>query len=254
MTGSEPAAEDITQEAFVALFRDLSRYDPARASFTTYLYGIVRNLSRERLRRERRFLSLDVLGPGHEASYSADPMGAREDAELAVAGPPRAQPAARPLSRAHRAVRSARPELCRHRGRREHLHFCRALAPASRTADPAAATVARRPARAPAGRPSRKVCNMSSGPFDDPHLDAAWRAFAEQDRRLTPGPALEARTFARLRAAASPVPVLHEARTAAGETIGGPYRRARWLALAASAAAAALLRLAASGTAGGRAA
>jgi RNA polymerase sigma-70 factor (ECF subfamily) len=83
MTGSEPAAEDITQEAFVALFRDLSRYDPARASFTTYLYGIVRNLSRERLRRERRFLSLDVLGPGHEASYSADPMGAREDAELA---------------------------------------------------------------------------------------------------------------------------------------------------------------------------
>lgn len=84
MTGSEPAAEDITQEAFVALFRDLSRYDPNRAAFTTYLYGIVRNLSRERLRRERRFLSLDVLGSRNEAaSYTPDPSGAMADAELA---------------------------------------------------------------------------------------------------------------------------------------------------------------------------
>jgi RNA polymerase sigma-70 factor (ECF subfamily) len=83
MTGSEPAAEDITQEAFVALFRELARYDPDRASFTTYLYGIVRNLSRERLRRERRFLSLEVLGPGSEASYTADPTGPMENAELA---------------------------------------------------------------------------------------------------------------------------------------------------------------------------
>jgi DNA-directed RNA polymerase specialized sigma24 family protein len=57
MTGCPTAAEDITQEVFVALFRDLARYDAGRASFTTYLYGIVRNLSRERLRRERRFLS-----------------------------------------------------------------------------------------------------------------------------------------------------------------------------------------------------
>jgi len=85
MTGSEPAAEDITQEAFVAVFRDLARYDPARASFTTYLYGIVRNLSRERLRRERRFLSLDVLGPRNEAaSYTPDPSGAMVDAEVAA--------------------------------------------------------------------------------------------------------------------------------------------------------------------------
>ncbi len=84
MTGSEPAAEDITQEAFVALFRELSRYDPNRAAFTTYLYGIVRNLSRERLRRERRFLSLDVLGSRIEAaSYTPDPSGAMADAELA---------------------------------------------------------------------------------------------------------------------------------------------------------------------------
>ena len=84
MTGSAAAAEDITQEAFVALFREPGKYDPIRASFTTYLYGIVRNLSRERLRRERRFLSLDVLGPRNAAaSYECDPSGPMEEAELA---------------------------------------------------------------------------------------------------------------------------------------------------------------------------
>jgi RNA polymerase sigma-70 factor, ECF subfamily len=85
MTGSESAAEDITQETFVALFRDLARYDPDRASFTTYLYGIVRNLSRERLRRDRRFLSLDVLSPrSRRTSYVSDPAATIEGAELAT--------------------------------------------------------------------------------------------------------------------------------------------------------------------------
>jgi RNA polymerase sigma-70 factor (ECF subfamily) len=82
MTGSEAAAEDITQETFVSLFRDLRRYDPQRASFTTYLYGIVRNLSRERLRRDRRFLSLDFLSARRAPSESADPAAILEGAEL----------------------------------------------------------------------------------------------------------------------------------------------------------------------------
>lgn len=85
MTPSPTAAEDVTQEVFVALFADLSRYDPARASFTTYLYGIVRNLSRDRLRRERRFLTLDALSPWSDAAaYVDDPADALEDAELAA--------------------------------------------------------------------------------------------------------------------------------------------------------------------------
>jgi len=82
MTGSESAAEDITQETFVAVFRDLARYDPDRASFTTYLYGIVRNLSRERLRRDHRFLSLDLLGPrGERAGQASDPATILESAQ-----------------------------------------------------------------------------------------------------------------------------------------------------------------------------
>lgn len=83
MTGSEAAAEDIAQETFVALFRDLRRYDPDRASFTTYLYGIVRNLSRERIRRDRRFLPLEVLTGARRVSAGADPAKALEGAQLA---------------------------------------------------------------------------------------------------------------------------------------------------------------------------
>jgi RNA polymerase sigma-70 factor, ECF subfamily len=85
MTGCPTAAEDITQEAFVAVFRDLTRYDAGRASFTTYLYGIVRNLSRERLRRERRFLSLDIFRSARERfTYVSDPGDALEGAERAA--------------------------------------------------------------------------------------------------------------------------------------------------------------------------
>lgn len=84
MTGSEAAAEDVAQETFVALFRHPDRYDPARASFTTYLYGIVRNLSRERIRRDRRFLPLDVLTGARHVSDAVDPAAALEDAELAA--------------------------------------------------------------------------------------------------------------------------------------------------------------------------
>lgn len=58
MTGSSSAAEDVTQEAFVAFMLDLDRYEPQRASLSTYLYGVARNLTRRRLRRERRFVGL----------------------------------------------------------------------------------------------------------------------------------------------------------------------------------------------------
>jgi RNA polymerase sigma-70 factor (ECF subfamily) len=57
MTGSREAAEDVTQEVFVVLIRELRRYRPEQASLGTYLYGIARNVSRDRLRRDRRLLS-----------------------------------------------------------------------------------------------------------------------------------------------------------------------------------------------------
>jgi RNA polymerase sigma-70 factor, ECF subfamily len=59
MTGSTGIAEDIVQEVFLSVMRDASRYDPARASLTTYLYGSARHHTRRRLMRDRFFVRLD---------------------------------------------------------------------------------------------------------------------------------------------------------------------------------------------------
>jgi DNA-directed RNA polymerase specialized sigma24 family protein len=59
MTGSTSIAEDIVQEVFLALMRDASRYDPDRASLTTYLYGSARHHTRRRLLRDRVLVRLD---------------------------------------------------------------------------------------------------------------------------------------------------------------------------------------------------
>src|SRR5215510_6716365 len=61
MSGSRAIAEDVTQETFTSLLRDLPRYAPERAALPTYLYGVARNLTRTRLRRERRFVGLDLI-------------------------------------------------------------------------------------------------------------------------------------------------------------------------------------------------
>jgi RNA polymerase sigma-70 factor (ECF subfamily) len=59
MTGSTGIAEDIVQEVFLSVMRDASRYDPARASLTTYLYGSARHHTRRRLMRDRFLVRLD---------------------------------------------------------------------------------------------------------------------------------------------------------------------------------------------------
>jgi len=79
MTESPTLAEDVTQEVFLALMRDLERYEPRRASLATYLYGVARNITRARLRREQRFVNLDDF-----ASERAEPAG-RDDPCAALA-------------------------------------------------------------------------------------------------------------------------------------------------------------------------
>ena len=70
MSGSQTAAEDITQETFLRLSRVAQRYRPRQARFSTYLYGMVRHLTRRRLRRDRVFVAL--------GSRSVDTWSARE--------------------------------------------------------------------------------------------------------------------------------------------------------------------------------
>ena len=59
MSGSQAVAEDITQEVFLTLLRDSSRYDPARGSLSGYLFGIARKLVLRHVERERLDVALD---------------------------------------------------------------------------------------------------------------------------------------------------------------------------------------------------
>jgi RNA polymerase sigma-70 factor (ECF subfamily) len=56
MTGRLDIAEDVTQETFVALAHDLSRFDPLRGTVPGYLYGVARNLILRRVERNRETL------------------------------------------------------------------------------------------------------------------------------------------------------------------------------------------------------
>ena len=53
MTGSVGFAEDVTQEVFMTLIEHGGRFDPARGTLASFLYGIARNLVLRRLEKER---------------------------------------------------------------------------------------------------------------------------------------------------------------------------------------------------------
>jgi RNA polymerase sigma-70 factor (ECF subfamily) len=63
------AAEDITQEVFIAVFNKLSTFDPMRCRFSTWMFTIARNKSINHLRGNRKTLSLD----SQEFVSSSDP-------------------------------------------------------------------------------------------------------------------------------------------------------------------------------------
>jgi len=59
MTSSSAAAEDITQETFMALLRHPERFDPGRGALRAFLLGVARNVALKRWRSEHRFEPLD---------------------------------------------------------------------------------------------------------------------------------------------------------------------------------------------------
>src|SRR5687767_11148165 len=83
MARSPAAAEDITQDVFVALLRSPDRFDPARGTRRAFLLGIARNLVLKHFRAEDRFEPLDDdaaapfdLGPGDVGEMVGRAVGA----------------------------------------------------------------------------------------------------------------------------------------------------------------------------------
>jgi RNA polymerase sigma-70 factor (ECF subfamily) len=83
MVGNRVTAEDITQEAFLSIWRSRLRYDRARGSVRTWVLGIVHNRGIDALRRsnvhDRRRETLDGVEERHEAPERTDVEAARRE-------------------------------------------------------------------------------------------------------------------------------------------------------------------------------
>jgi RNA polymerase sigma-70 factor (ECF subfamily) len=71
-TGSATDAEDLTQDVFLKLYRNLASFDVERGSFQTWITTLARNLLVDHFRRTRLERATDSL----DASFSSDDGGA----------------------------------------------------------------------------------------------------------------------------------------------------------------------------------
>ncbi len=81
-TGSQSDAEDLTQEAFLKMYRNLGSFDAERGSFTTWLTTLTRNLLVDHYRRSRMERASDSL----DESQDGEEDGPRKVDRLADGG------------------------------------------------------------------------------------------------------------------------------------------------------------------------
>src|ERR671912_2163675 len=101
IAGTRGVAEDVVQEAFLALWRSGARYDRTRGSVRTWVLGIVHNRAIDALRRATVH---DKRRAADETAAERVPSGERTDVEAARRGEAR-------------EVRSALEELPREQSR-----------------------------------------------------------------------------------------------------------------------------------------
>ena len=77
-TRNRTLAEDVTQEAFLRLWRSAGRYQP-QSQFTTWLYRVVVNLCLDAFKKSRR-VSASFLGP--DRTHAGDPSTELEHDEM----------------------------------------------------------------------------------------------------------------------------------------------------------------------------
>jgi RNA polymerase sigma-70 factor, ECF subfamily len=83
MVGDRVAAEDITQEAFLSIWRSKSRYQRERGSVRTWVLGIVHHRTIDALRRDlvhaRRRVDVEGIEEREEAPERTDVEAVRRD-------------------------------------------------------------------------------------------------------------------------------------------------------------------------------
>jgi RNA polymerase sigma-70 factor, ECF subfamily len=83
MVGNRARAEDITQEAFLSIWRSRLRYEPARGSVRTWVLGIVHHRGIDGLRRnsvhDRRRAGMEGVEETFEAAERTDVEAARRE-------------------------------------------------------------------------------------------------------------------------------------------------------------------------------
>jgi RNA polymerase sigma-70 factor, ECF subfamily len=88
MVGNRVAAEDITQEAFLSIWRSRLRYDQSRGSVRTWVLGIVHNRAIDALRRgavhDRRRETMEGVEERHEAAERTEVEVARREEARSV--------------------------------------------------------------------------------------------------------------------------------------------------------------------------
>ncbi len=75
MCGNTSAAEEVTQEVFLTVIREGSRFDASRGSVQSYLYGIARNQVLRMLNRDRHYTALDEGSEASLPSSDGNPLG-----------------------------------------------------------------------------------------------------------------------------------------------------------------------------------
>ena len=97
MMGTRAGAEDVTQDAFLSMWRSGARYDRARGSVRTWVLGIVHHRAIDALRRatvhDRRRSSDEGIEERFEAAERTDVQAARREEAGTVRGAMESLPA-----------------------------------------------------------------------------------------------------------------------------------------------------------------
>ena len=84
MTGSIPAAEDLTQEVFLMILKKRIHFQPEKGSFSSFIYGVARNLCLKSIQKDRRFFRILDRFENHKLERQiADPLAGLTGSEAA---------------------------------------------------------------------------------------------------------------------------------------------------------------------------